>query len=827
MKSEKPSFEKDLWGQYNKLHERLKKKKAYIKNLLKSLETIYDTLKDLGKKLDSFKISSDPTISESLFESSESTESKEEKLYGISLTINNYMKFFQSLIDYNNQTFFHITKGLEDLLKKMEAEKDEYNNFIKCLKSLSDNKIIMDKNMKLYHQKMSAAENTVRDLKDFEVKKLKINNDPSNISNKNKLEEQANQLTNDCVKPFNIYSESVDKVNEIRVESIEMQKTLLFKYQNIEEESGKTNTSFAKIILLTYENINKELVETYIDAIKTIIKNINVNKDIKRLIIDNKGNEKPEEEILFTHFPSVIKFNESDDNKTYEIFKQTIEFIKGIIADEYPNYNEQLEKNKNDLRELLNKLFAKYDQEIAKKIMEYIKDAEIHKYFLIVLSKLRTNNRYEQNKTMIDFLGKILNIILDESEKTNNFDNAKNCIILSQTFYYENNGKKYYILEIIKKHKWLSKPEYWVKYIDIMLEPEFIKLVKRYPEITIEDIVNHTEKITNNFKKKLSDILYSQLLPFVNNMKEFEINQKKIVEITGDILSKYDFLSEEEKNNVFSLISEDQEEVNKILEDYKKNTDINNNEKNEINNNIKENNEIDKEKESKIDNNKNIETITNKEKKDNINNNNKNSKDKNVIENEKDSKNNTKKIEEKNVDINKKTNNEVEKKLNHNINNKNNINISKNAQKEKEKENENQELAFLSRSSTIDLGYLKKNEKNDKIQNENKISGIFNNIKNKFVNKEQKNKENEDKKENKKMDKKDVNTDKQNQIKKDLGNKMIRMNFEPNKLMLKPIPKNDNNNKSNKNDNNIKQTNNTSNPFGVVLKKIDKGKNGK
>ena len=77
------------------------------------------------------------------------------------------------------------------------------------------------------------------------------------------------------------------------------------------------------------------------------------------------------------------------------------------------------------------------------------------------------------------------------------------------------------------------------------------------------------------------------------------------------------------------------------------------------------------------------------------------------------------------------------------------------------------------------------------------------------------------------MDKKDVNTDKQNQIKKDLGNKMIRMNFEPNKLMLKPIPKNDNNNKSNKNDNNIKQTNNASNPFGVVLKKIDKGKNGK
>ena len=86
-----------------------------------------------------------------------------------------------------------------------------------------------------------------------------------------------------------------------------------------------------------------------------------------------------------------------------------------------------------------------------------------------------------------------------------------------------------------------------------------------------------------------------------------------------------------------------------------------------------------------------------------------------------------------------------------------------------------------------------------------------------------------EKKEDKKVDKKDVNIDKQNQIKKDLGNKnnkIIKKEFEPNKLILKPIPKNDNNN-NNKNENNIKQPNNALNPFGVVLKKIDKGKNGK
>ena len=40
---------------------------------------------------------------------------------------------------------------------------------------------------------------------------------------------------------------------------------------------------------------------------------------------------------------------------------------------------------------------------------------------------------------------------------------------------------------------------------------------------------------------------------------------------------------------------------------------------------------------------------------------------------------------------------------------------------------------------------------------------------------------------------------------------------------LKPIPKNDKNN-NDKNEDNNKQTNTASNPFGVVLKKIDKTK---
>jgi hypothetical protein len=106
MKQEKLSFERDLWGQCNKLHERVIKKKHYLKSLLKSLESIYDAFKDLKKKLDSLKILPDPTISKALYTVNENSDNEEQKLYGIPLTISKYIKSLINLIDYNNQTFF-------------------------------------------------------------------------------------------------------------------------------------------------------------------------------------------------------------------------------------------------------------------------------------------------------------------------------------------------------------------------------------------------------------------------------------------------------------------------------------------------------------------------------------------------------------------------------------------------------------------------------------------------------------------------------------------------------------------------------------------------
>ena len=186
MKAEKLSFEMDLWGQCDKLHERLIKKISYYKVLVKSLDPFYEIFNDISKKLNSLKISMDPTISHSLY--TDDSDSTKTNLYGIALTIEMFRDFLAKIMEYNTQTIFHISKGLEDLIKKVQTEKSEYDNFIKCRKNLSENKAIMDKNMKLYHQKMLAAESAVLDLKNFEIIKLSVNNDTSLIENKNLLE---------------------------------------------------------------------------------------------------------------------------------------------------------------------------------------------------------------------------------------------------------------------------------------------------------------------------------------------------------------------------------------------------------------------------------------------------------------------------------------------------------------------------------------------------------------------------------------------------------------------------------------------------------------
>ena len=200
-----------------------------------------------------------------------------------------------------------------------------------------------------------------------------------------------------------------------------------------------------------------------------------------------------------------------------------------------------------------------------------MKIKELIFFFLILLSKLRTNNRFEQKEQLIDFLGKILNKILDYSEENKLYEYAKNCIILSQTFFYKkSDDEKYYLIEKIKNNKWLTTYDFWFNFIEEMINKEIDKFLLSHHEMTKEDILNCSDKIDDKMKSKVSELLFSQLLPYINNMNEFKLSLKDIVNVTETFNSKYNYLNESQKESIFGLVTDNQKEVEKLREEYKK-----------------------------------------------------------------------------------------------------------------------------------------------------------------------------------------------------------------------------------------------------------------
>ena len=62
------------------------------------------------------------------------------------------------------------------------------------------------------------------------------------------------------------------------------------------------------------------------------------------------------------------------------------------------------------MREVTTKLFTEYSSQNKEKLLNFIKNKKMHYYFLIVLSKLRTNNRFQQKNQIIK---KLCNFITD------------------------------------------------------------------------------------------------------------------------------------------------------------------------------------------------------------------------------------------------------------------------------------------------------------------------------------------------------------------------------------------------------------------------------
>ena len=521
-----------------------------------------------------------------------------------------FPKDYQEKDDY----FFCTIKLINDTLEKtMKDDKNLLKDILPNLKSLLDKSKIENKNLNI------ELETTLKQIEE-EKKKLEINKKSfKNSSEKvesdvlQKLVEahKKNEPFNEALKSNDLFKElktnyinynsNLEKVNKLIEVCNNIQKSLLNMYDDYKSNYFEFTNSILKIFYIN-QSAKESLTSKNKNDIKemTILNNNNLLNSNKIKKMRENRHKKLVDLIQFENFDSKINFLNIQNNDEFNRCIYTIELIrKNLDANIYPGISIEKEKERNKEREKMFNLINEEKSNISAedKLELYTllkKDDYYQKLFLSILNKLRINGKFKKEKEFITMIGDVFNIIIDSSEVKQDYEAVKHCIILSQTFYYEDDKKqKIYILDLIKNSKWLHNTDFWRNYVDLLIIKEFIKYQNIHKEKDLNIFMKNN--ISDKSQDKVGELLFSQLMPSINNMIELGIEKKIIARVCEEFINKYNYLNQNNIDILYSLISQDSDEIINLRKEAKREISLKYTNMNDESNNIKE----EKEKESK------------------------------------------------------------------------------------------------------------------------------------------------------------------------------------------------------------------------------------
>ena len=529
-------YEKELWGKVEFLHERYKKKHLYVSNFIDMIIRFQNSCLNFSKSLSAI--------------TNKNYQLLEEKNNSIFSTIDILLSFInlqsQEFLELFNNIKLHIleptTKVLEELNHK---EKELYISYTKSKALYNNSKINLEKAKKDYETNLKFCEKTIYNAKTAANNPLVSNEEKEKNINK------ANICINNSKILEDKYIYNIEEANKMRENEYNREKELLNFYQKIDNDNYNKIKGMIGIFAVFIKKMFKSIFSS-IEILSDQYKNINVINDLNNFMKNNKSAEKPDEPIRFIPYSpeATLKtsFISGDPKETeklqinYEVISTLKKNFKNICKD----LNMEQETKKHRLRFLSSKIFkigpnVTFTQEEKDELISYLEIPEFRKYFIINLSKQRTNSRFQRSIKLLNDLSEILDFILDISEKENNYEDAKNCLILSQTFYAEifikkNNKKekyKRYLIDYILDNKWLKSISFWEGIIDFMIQKD----IEKYEEINNG---SKTKETLEERKLRISNICFSQLLPYTNNMREFYIKKDIIKNVVDLFVKKYD-----------------------------------------------------------------------------------------------------------------------------------------------------------------------------------------------------------------------------------------------------------------------------------------------
>ena len=570
MTEKEEKYEDCLYGKIEFLHEKSKQNHNSLILISEIVSKFINTISDFSKSLETIK-----NKNAKIIEDNESSMGKLVHFFQVS--INDHIEEFKECAQHLNFTIiWPLIKAIDE---KYIKEKELYNNYNKIKNIFNNSKIILEKSKKEFDYNAKLCENNILNL--VQTKSYDINsaNDISKIEERTKLSIINTKTFEDK------YMQCLEEANKARENEINKQKELLKFYQIIENDF---NSKISCMITFTVPLIKKMYTSLLksIEVVEDKCKNVNIKKDINDFIEKNKSDLKPYKEIKFIpYYPeasldiSSITGNDKKDLENLDINYNVILKLHENFRDIRKDINMEEEKKKFRLRYLCSKIFkigpnVNFKKEEKEELISFLKENTYKSYFLITLSKQRTKGRFQRSETLLNDLSEIINVILNEAEKEKDFEGAKNCLILSQTFYFEiqkgKTKKKKYLFDYIRKNKWLNTLEFWEGIIEYMIQTE----IKKNLEISKKNNYEESEAET---KTRQNNIAFSQVLSYSNNMIEFCINKEDIIKIVDIFVKKYDIempmaeaIYENIKNTPLPEIDDKEEEKEKDIKEINK-----------------------------------------------------------------------------------------------------------------------------------------------------------------------------------------------------------------------------------------------------------------
>ena len=601
--------------------------------LIKYIKNYKQLIQEFLKKLQSFQTnfrkklskSENPKISKATFLTSKLTQliDQNNELYQLSIDdIDLRLKQFDSQLKLKNDSIKAIQKLSSELNKGLINSFNEVNkaktNYLNSLSKTEEiiNKYYTDKNRIIQHnsglgQKLNDNEYIL--LKEQQKNQL---NDMNNALKASKNLEVAykNSISSSIVihdKYVENHNTFKDKIKNITCELSDEIKSLIVSFMLSYKNNYRQPLGFIDICIDKFNLIDeKKEVDTIItqsfkndnelrkiSPVNYKLKSISLLKDTNYLKKqDNQPQNNNKNNNILQRQKSISKLQDGFDEMEYISDDSLVLTIKSLFDNftliDKDEFNLKEEESKSKTQNYIIKIitnmnsypyskFGKNSNKPKESNTEYKRKElspeeideltgllENHQNRIIFLQKLsdyRSRGKFYLCPEDYELLSKFFNIISDKVKRDMDYHAAEMIIIISQTYCIEEGKTKKYLQKNLKQNKLFKDKTFWEEFLFYSINKEIMKTMNR-DQMAMEN--------KKNMDRKISNVVFSQVLTLIDNMFEFEMEAQTIKEILEPKV-KYYKLDDSLKNTINDvIISKENEKAIEREELEKKNNKI-------------------------------------------------------------------------------------------------------------------------------------------------------------------------------------------------------------------------------------------------------------